>query len=111
MVFAAGVVPGVALLPLAEPLTLISDETFETPCVSRASAMARPTILALAAEPLRVTSPLFASTSINEVPTSWSACSLPLTMVSMTASSVLPVGAPTMLSFVRTTAVPASMSD
>jgi hypothetical protein len=66
---------GVALLPLAEPLTLISDDTLVTPCVSSASAMARPTSFALAAEPFRVTSPLLASTSISDVPTSWSAWS------------------------------------
>lgn len=91
-------------------LTLMSDDTFVTPWVSRASAMARPTMSALSAEPLRVTSPLLASTSIEALETSLSACSLPLTIVSITSSSEAPVGAPTALSFVRTIVTPRSRS-
>jgi hypothetical protein len=90
--------------------TLMSEDTFVTPCVSRASAMARPTISALSAEPLSVTSPLLASTSIEALETSLSACSLPLTIVSITSSSEAPVGAPTALSFVRTIVTPRSRS-
>lgn len=91
-------------------LTFTFEETFETPCVSRASAMARPTLRAESAEPSRVTSPSLAFTSIIAFEVSASACSLPLTIVSTTESSVLPVGAPTIESLVRTIATPRSRS-
>lgn len=68
--------------------------------------MARPTMFAESAEPLRVTSPLFASTSIMALAVSLSAWSLPLIMVSIKSSSEAPVGAPTILSFVRTIVTP-----
>lgn len=45
------------LVLLALLLTLMSDETLVTPWVSRASAIARPTMSALSAEPLSMTSP------------------------------------------------------
>lgn len=82
--------------------------TFVTPSVLSARAIARPTWSAEAAVPFNVTSPLCACTSIFDAEAeSWlSAWSLPLTIVTMTESSVLPVGAPTMLSFVRTIVVP-----
>ena len=54
-------------------LTLMSEETLVTPCVSRARAIARPTRLALSAEPLSMTSPLLASTSIDALAVSLSA--------------------------------------
>jgi hypothetical protein len=95
---------------LAFAFTFTSDETFVTPCVSRASAMARPTWPAESAEPFRVTSPLLAETSIIAFDVSESAWSLPFTIVSITLSSVLPVGAPTTLSLVRTIATPRSRS-
>jgi hypothetical protein len=90
--------------------TLMSDETLVTPCVSSASAIARPTISALSAVPFSVTSPLLASTSIEAFETSLSAWSLPLTIVSITSSSEAPVGAPTALSFERTIVTPRSRS-
>lgn len=95
----------------AEPEpTFTSDDTLVTPWVSRASAMARPTRSALSAEPFNVTSPLLASTSIEALETSLSACSLPLTIVLMTSSSEAPVGAPATLSFDRTIVTPRSKS-
>ncbi len=96
---------------LAALLTFTSEETFVTPWVSSASAMARPTISALSALPFRVTSPFFASTSMEAFETWLSAWSFPFTMVLITSSSVAPVGAPTTLSFVRTMVVPLSRSD
>lgn len=72
--------------------------------------MARPTMSALSAEPLRVTSPFSASTSMDALDTSLSAFSLPLIMVSITSSSDEPVGAPTTLSLVRTMVTPRSRS-
>jgi len=64
--------------------------------------MARPICAALPAEPVSVTSPDLLCASILAAETSASACSLPLIMVPMTESSAAPVGAPTMLSLVRT---------
>lgn len=90
--------------------TFTSEETFVTPCVSRARAIARPTWPAESAEPLRVTSPLLDSTSIMALAVSLSAWSLPLTIVLTTSSSVAPVGAPTTLSLVRTIVTPRSRS-
>lgn len=98
----------VEVLPVL--LTLTSEETLVTPCVSSARAIARPTISALSAEPLSMTSPLLASTSIEAFETWLSAWSLPFTIVSMTSSSEAPVGAPTTLSFVRTIVTPRSRS-
>ena len=72
--------------------------------------MARPTTLALSAEPSSEISPFLAFTSIIAFEVSASACSLPLTIVSMTESSELPVGAPMTVSFVRTIATPLSRS-
>jgi len=91
--------------------TLMSDETLVTPCVSSASAIARPTVAAESALPFNITSPFLASTSKEAFAVWLSACSLPLTMVLMTASSVEPVGAPTTLSLVRTIVTPRSRSD
>jgi len=105
--------PEVLLVELPLPLSFNSELTFVTPSVLSVSAIARPIWSAEAMLPLRVTSPLCASTSILEAEAeSWlSAWSLPLTIVLMTESSVLPVGAPTTLSLVRTIVVPRSRSD
>lgn len=89
-------------------LTFTSDETLVTPWVSSARAMARPTMSALSALPFSMTSPLEASTSIEDFETWLSAWSLPLTIVLMTSSSEAPVGAPTTLSLVRTIVTPRS---
>ena len=53
----------VLLAPLLSE-TLISEVTLVTPCVSSASAMARPTASGCSAEPVSVTSPLLASASM-----------------------------------------------
>lgn len=89
-----------------------SEVTFVTPSVLSASAIARPTWSADCTLPLRVTSPLCAPTSMSDAAAEScaSAWMRPLTIVFTTASSELPVGAPTTLSFVRTIAVPLSMS-
>jgi len=93
--------------------TFSSELTFVTPEVLRESAMARPIWSADFALPFRVTSPLCASTSICDAiaARSESACSLPLIIVTRTESSVLPVGAPTTVSLVRTIVTPRSRSD
>jgi hypothetical protein len=92
--------------------TFSSELTFVTPAVLSESAIARPIWSADFALPFSVTSPLCASTSIEDaIEASWlSACSLPLIIVMRTESSVLPVGAPTTLSFVRTIVTPRSRS-
>jgi len=104
--------PEVLLVELLLPVSFNSELTFVTPSVLSVSAIARPIWSAEAMLPLRVTSPLCASTSILEAEAeSWlSAWSLPFTIVLMTESSVLPVGAPTTLSLVRTIVVPRSRS-
>src|SRR5688500_10164265 len=88
----------------------MSDETLVTPSVLRASAIACPMSFALSAEPFSITSPFLASTSMLALEASLSACSLPLTMVLITSSSVEPVGAPTTESLVRTMVTPRSRS-
>ncbi len=95
-------------LPVSLPLleTLMSEVTLVTPWVSRAMAMARPTASGLSAEPLSMTSPLLASAWMLALDSSLSACSLPVTIVFNTVSSVLPVGAPATDSLVRTIATP-----
>jgi hypothetical protein len=92
--------------------TFNSELTFVTPAVLSESAIARPIWSADFALPFSVTSPLCASTSIEDaIEASWlSAWSLPLIMVTRTESSVLPVGAPTTVSFVRTIVTPRSRS-
>lgn len=90
--------------------TLISEETFVTPCVSSASAMAWLTWVAFSAEPLRETSPFCADTSIIAVADSESDWSFCLTVDSIVESSVAPVGAPTAASLVRTIVTPLSRS-
>jgi len=72
--------------------------------------MARPTTSGLSAEPLSVTAPFLASAWMLALARSLSACSLPVTIVFTTVSSVLPVGAPAEDSFVRTIATPLSRS-
>ncbi len=89
----------------------MSELTFVTPSVSRASAMARPIWAADCAVPFRVTSPLCACTSRLSKDSSLSACSLFFTMVTTTESSIEPVGAPAGSSRVRTIVVEWSRSD
>jgi hypothetical protein len=73
--------------------------------------MARPSAAAESAVPLSMTSPFLASTSKVALAVSLSAWILPFTIVSITSSSVEPVGAPTTVSFVRTIVTPRSRSD
>lgn len=89
---------------------MMSELTFVTPSVSKAKAIARPIWLADCAEPLRVTSPLCAWTSMFKDDSSLSAWSLFFTRVMMTESSILPVGAPAPTSLVRTMVTPRSIS-
>lgn len=97
-------------VPLLPPETLISEVTLVTPWVLRASAIARPTASGLSAEPVSIISPVLASAWMLAWESWLSAWILPETIVLRTVSSVVPVGAPAVASFVRTMATPLSRS-